>query len=123
MNSNEHEIHCYSSKRRLNAMVRSSSEKMMQQIPEPDQITISTFPRCSQLETPEQIRGFELLRLAFFALKLRKLEQRHELGGDEGGEYLFRCNLLRHAIFQQVLTLQGLDAREQALQLIEACRK
>jgi hypothetical protein len=103
-------------------MVRSSSEKMMQQIPEPDQITISTFPRCSQLETTEQICGFELLRLAFFALKLRKLEQRHELGGDQD-EFLFRCNLLRHAIFQQVLTLQGLDARERALQLIEACRK
>ncbi len=103
-------------------MARSSSEKMMQRMSEPDQITISTFPRCSQLETMEQVRGFELLRLAFFALKLRKFEQRHELVGDEN-EYLFRCSLLRHAIFQQVLTLQGLDAREQALQLIEACRK
>jgi hypothetical protein len=103
-------------------MLHRSSEKMMQQMPEPDQITISTFPRCSQLETVEQIRGFEILRLAFFALRLRKLEQRHELVGDEN-EYQFRCNLLRHAIFQQVLTLQGLGARDQALQLIEACRK
>lgn len=87
-----------------------------------DPISISTFPRCSQLETTEQIRGFELLRLAFFALKLRKLEQRHEAGGDEN-EHRFRCSLLRHAIFQQVLTLRTLDATDQAMQLIEACRR
>ena len=87
-----------------------------------DQIAISTFPRCSQLETTEQIRGFELLRLAFFALKLRKLEQRHEIAGNES-EHEFRCSLLRHAIFQQVLTLITLNARDQAMQLIEACRK
>ncbi len=101
-------------------MARGPSKNMS--LPEPDQVTISTFPSCSQLETMEQIRGFELLRLAFFALKLRKLEQRHELARNED-EYLFRCNLLRHAIFHQVLTLQKLGAREQALQLIEACRK
>jgi hypothetical protein len=103
-------------------MTRSSSKKTSPELPEPDQATISTFPSCSQLETTEQIRGFELLRLAFFALKLRKLEQRHERVGDEE-EYMFHCNLLRHVIFQQVLTLQTLGAREQALQLIEACRK
>lgn len=109
-----------------------------------DFIPISPFPMYGQLETAEQIRGFELLRLAFFALKLRKLEQRHELvaGRDErvydsiygrergyrrdeegaDNEYEFRCSLLRHAIFQQVLALIALDAREQALQLIDACR-
>ena len=103
-------------------MARSSSKKMSPELPEPDLATISTFPSCSQLETLEQIRGFELLRLAFFALKLRKLEQRHERVGDEE-EYMFHCSLLRHVIFQQVLTLQTLGAREQALQLIEACRK
>ena len=101
-------------------MGRSSSQKM--DMPEPDMVTISTFPRSSQLETVEQIRGFELLRLAFFALKLRKLEQRQELARNEE-EFKFRCNLLRHAIFQQVLTLQKMGAREQALQLIDACRK
>jgi hypothetical protein len=103
-------------------MARSSSKNLPPQLPEPDQVTISTFPSCSQLETTEQIRGFELLRLAFFALKLRKLEQHQELVGDEN-EYKFRCSLLRHVIFQQILTLQALGAREQALQLIEACRK
>ena len=32
-------------------------------------------------------------------------------------------NLLRHAIFQQVLALIKLDARDQAMQIIDACRK
>jgi hypothetical protein len=35
----------------------------------------------------------------------------------------FRRSLLRHVIFQQVLTLIKLDAREQALQIITACRQ
>ena len=35
----------------------------------------------------------------------------------------FRCNLLRHVIFQQVLTLIQLDAREQAMQIIDTCNK
>jgi hypothetical protein len=103
-------------------MARSSSKNLSQRLPDPDQVTISTFPSCSQLETVEQRRGFELLRLAFFALKLRKLEQHQELVSSEE-EYRFRCSLLRHVIFQQILTLQTLGAREQALQLIEACRK
>lgn len=91
------------------------------------------FPLTSQLETVEQKRRFELLRLAFFVLKLRKLEQRlifeqesqelDETVDEPSVEHLFRCNLLRHAIFQQVVTLIALDAREQARQIIEACRK
>ncbi|HVB24311.1 MAG TPA: hypothetical protein VNG51_20405 [Ktedonobacteraceae bacterium] len=92
----------------------------------------------NQLETVEQKRRFELLRLAFFVLKLRKLEQRlnHEQGStgspdaehledvdEQSGEQLFRCSLLRHAIFQQVVTLIRLDSRDQAMQIIEACKK
>jgi hypothetical protein len=91
------------------------------------------FPFTSQLETVEQKRRFELLRLAFFVLKLRKLEQRltneqdsqapAEAIDEQSVEHLFRCNLLRHVIFQQVVTLIALDAREQAMQIIEACKK
>ena len=90
--------------------------------------SISTFPASSQLETDEQRRRFELLRLAFFVLKLRKLEQ--EIQGAEEAhkkplnrDYQFRCSLLRHTIFQQVVTWTRLDAREQALQLINTCRR
>ncbi|MEO8973511.1 MAG: hypothetical protein ABI406_18135 [Ktedonobacteraceae bacterium] len=97
------------------------------------------FPVTNQLETVEQKQRFELLRLAFFVLKLRKLEQRlvNEQGstGSMGNpdrledadeqriEHLFRCNLLRHAIFQQVVTLIRLGSRDQAMQIIEACKK
>lgn len=109
-----------------------------------ERITISAFTLQSQLTTNEQIRRFELLRLAFFTLKLRKLEQRvehmeqgrrSEHDGEvvketkdqkdqrEQSDYTWRCSLLRHAIFQQIVTLTKLDAREQAMQLIEACRK
>ena len=45
-----------------------------------------------------------------------------EMNGILPPENDFRCNLLRHAIFQQIITLTTLDAREQALQLIKACR-
>jgi hypothetical protein len=146
----------------------------------------SSFPMNSTLETVEQIRRFELLRLAFFVLKLRKLEQRTQIAQPEVGtrlimpsrlsepqartqsvdsrnedpmpsrlpepqartqsvweygnpntdptsaqresdsqetEMKFRCNLLRHVIFQQVLTLIRLDAREQAMQIIDTCNK
>jgi len=88
-----------------------------------DVVSLETFPTCSQLETVEQIRRFELLRLAFFVLKLRKLEQAHT--GDEHttNEYAFRCSLLRHIIFQQVVTLTRLEAREQAMQLINTCKR
>jgi hypothetical protein len=103
-------------------MTRSSQEKMLPKNSINEDIVISAFPESSQLETADQIRGFELLRLAFFALKLRKLEQRHDRIKDEA-EYKLRCSLLRHVIFQQVLTLTKLDARDQAMQLIDACRK
>lgn len=90
----------------------------------------TSFPADSTLETVEQQRRFELLRLAFFVLKLRKIEQRlgtlHEESNEaetRDQELDFRANLLRHAIFQQVLTLIKLDAREQAMQIITACRK
>jgi hypothetical protein len=88
--------------------------------------SLQTFPTDCTLETAEQKRRFELLRLAFFVLKLRKVEQRMEengLGEERKQELAFRSNLLRHAIFQQVLTLIQLDAREQAMQIIDACRK
>jgi hypothetical protein len=92
----------------------------------------STFPTDTTLETVEQKRRFELLRLAFFVLKLRKIEQRLINMREESGEIEvevrdpeldFRCNLLHHAIFQQVLTLIRLGAREQAMQIIDTCRK
>lgn len=100
-----------------------------------DPVTISSLTIDRHLETPEEIRQFELLRLAFFTLRLRKLEQRIEhieqseyteqIESAEGAEeeHRFHCNLLRHAIFQQVLTLTNLDARSEAMQLIAACRK
>jgi hypothetical protein len=90
----------------------------------------SSFPTDTALETVEQQRRFELLRLAFFVLKLRKIEQRlhtarEESEGTEARDQQldFRSNLLHHAIFQQVLTLIKLDAREQAMQIIDTCRK
>ena len=92
--------------------------------------SFSSFPADSALETVEQQRRFELLRLAFFVLKLRKIEQRlgalceeSEEAGARDEQLDFRANLLRHAIFQQVLTLIKLDAREQAMQIIATCRK
>lgn len=98
-----------------------------------ESMSIERLLAGGQLESVEQMRRFELLRLAFFALKLRQLEQRpnpggeHEEGSDrkggQDGELEFRRNLLRHVIFQQVLTLMKLDARDQALQIISACRQ
>jgi hypothetical protein len=98
---------------------------------DPDTIYLSLFPANGQLETTEQIRRFELLRLAFFVLKLRKLEkggnfmQAREVdseGQQQEREREFKRSLLCHAIFQQVLTLISLDARSQAIQIIEACQ-
>ncbi len=90
---------------------------------------IVDFPEGSTLESAEQIRRFELLRLAFFGLKLRKVDQRlvHEQSGADlpqevRGELEFRRNLLRHAIYQQMVALIRLDARDQALQIIAACQ-
>ena len=91
--------------------------------------SFSSFPDFT-LETVEQQRRFELLRLAFFVLKLRKVEQRQSVLCEESGgagfsdwQLDFRANLLRHAIFHQVLALIKLDAREEAMQIIAACRK
>jgi hypothetical protein len=98
-----------------------------------DSMPVAHFLESGQLESTEQVRRFELLRLAFFALKLRKLEQRLNLSVMNGDgyngerelaeEFEFRRSLLRQVIFQQVLTLMKLDAREQALQIIAACRQ
>lgn len=112
-------------------MTPSSSQEIVQKnaiaSPRP---SISSFPADSTLETVEQQRRFELLRLAFFVLKLRKIEQRLHTAHEESEEAEvrdqqldFRSNLLRHAIFQQVLTLIKLDARAQAMQIIDTCRK
>src|SRR5258707_4929393 len=94
-----------------------------------DTVYISLFPPNGSLETTEQIRRFELLRLAFFVLKLRKLEHRlsyqqtqRDTTAEQKHEQEFQRILLRHAIFQQVFTLIKLDARSQAMQIIEACQ-
>ena len=94
-----------------------------------DTVYISLFPPNGSLETTEQIRRFELLRLAFFVLKLRKLEHRlsyqqtqRDTTAEQKHEQEFQRSLLRHAIFQQVFTLIKLDARNQAMQIIEACQ-
>ena len=86
-----------------------------------DVVSLAGFPTDSQLVTTEQIRRFELLRLAFFVLKLRRFEQTHD--GDTTREDALRSSLLRHTIFQQVVTLTRLNAREQAIQLINTCRR
>lgn len=88
-----------------------------------DVVSLATFPTQSHLVTTEQIRRFELLRLAFFVLKLRRLEQTYEGSEKTTSEYALRSSLLCHTIFQQVITLTRLDAREQAIQLINTCRK
>jgi hypothetical protein len=113
-------------------MALSISKDTARQISDVDALHISMFPANGLLETKEQIRRFELLRLAFFVLKQRKLEQRGQtIAGarliasneDSHSEQDFHLSLLRHVIFQQVLTLIRLDAREQALQIIDACQK
>jgi len=88
-----------------------------------DVVSLAGFPTQCHLVTTEQIRRFELLRLAFFVLKLRRFEQTHEEGGSTTQAYVWRSSLLRHTIFQQVITLTRLDAREQAMQLINTCRR
>ena len=93
---------------------------------------LTSFPMRSALENDDQIRRFELLRLAFFVLKLRKLELHLSTLAEECVENELkeqselltnRCNLLRHVIFQQVLALIKLNARDQALQIITTCHK
>lgn len=117
-------------------MALSTRRDASQHISDAHTMDDAMFPASGLLETTEQIRRFELLRLAFFALKLRKLEQRSTAAGEEKvegtitptqqmqhDEQEFRRNLLRHVIFQQILTLIQLDARSQAMQIIEACQK
>lgn len=87
-----------------------------------EEVSIAALADYCQFQDPERRRKFELLRLALFALKLRKLERTHEMTrGISRGEYEFRCKLLRHGIFQQVLVLISLGAREQTRRLITAC--
>lgn len=88
--------------------------------------SLNTFPVDSIFTSPEQMQRFELLRLAFFVLKLRKLNEQAAQAVEEGindqeQQFSFQRNLLQHAIFQQILTLTRLDAREQAMQIISAC--
>jgi hypothetical protein len=90
-------------------------------------IRLENFPIDSIFTSAEQMQRFELLRLAFFVLKLRKLNDQTTQAVEEGMSELeeqqisFQRNLLQHAIFQQILTLTRLDAREQAMQIISAC--
>lgn len=91
-------------------------------IPHTTTMSFWRFPGICKLTTVEQMRNFELLRLAFFALKLRKLEQRQDIYQADH-EYALHCSLLRHVIFHQMLTLTKLGGRAQAMRLIDTCRK
>ncbi len=90
-------------------------------------VRLDNFPIESIFTTPEQMQRFELLRLAFFVLKLRKLHEQVALAVENGEvnqkehEFSFQRNLLQHAVFQQILTLTRLGAREQAMQIISTC--
>ncbi|MGH2478712.1 MAG: hypothetical protein ACRDHW_03545 [Ktedonobacteraceae bacterium] len=90
-------------------------------------VRLDNFPLESIFTTPEQMQRFELLRLAFFVLKLRKLHEQMTLAVENGEatakehEFSFQRNLLQHAVFQQILTLTRLGAREQAMQIISTC--
>ena len=90
-------------------------------------VRLENFPIDSIFASTEQMQRFELLRLAFFVLKLRKLNDQMTQAVEEGmseleeQQFSFQRNLLQHAIFQQILTLTKLDAREQAMQIISAC--
>ncbi|HVU67458.1 MAG TPA: hypothetical protein VHD63_10035 [Ktedonobacteraceae bacterium] len=88
---------------------------------------LENFPIDSIFVSDEQMQRFELLRLAFFVLKLRKLNEQMTRTTEEGPAeqdeqaFAFQRNLLHHTIFQQILTLTRLGAREQAMQIISAC--
>jgi len=88
---------------------------------------LENFPLDSIFVTEEQMQRFELLRLAFFVLKLRKLNEQMARTVEDGmneqdeKQISFQRNLLQHTIFHQILTLTRLDAREQAMQIISAC--
>ena len=88
---------------------------------------LENFPVDSIFVTEEQMQRFELLRLAFFVLKLRKLNEQMARSVEEGmneqdeQQISFQRNLHQHTIFHQILTLTKLNAREQAMQIISAC--
>ena len=88
---------------------------------------LENFPVESIFTTEEQMQRFELLRLAFFVLKLRKLNEQMTQAVEDGmsdqdeQQFSFQRNLLQHTIFHQILTLTKLNAREQAMQIISAC--
>ncbi|HEY0752754.1 MAG TPA: hypothetical protein VGD98_02150 [Ktedonobacteraceae bacterium] len=90
-------------------------------------VRLENFPIESIFVTEEQQQRFELLRLAFFVLKLRKLNERMAqaveagMSAQEERDFSFMRNLLQHIIFHQILTLSKLGAREQAMQIISAC--
>lgn len=90
---------------------------------------LDTFPVDSIFTSAEQMQRFELLRLAFFVLKLRKLNEQtaqavmESMSTLEEQQISFQRNLLHHIIFHQILTLTKLDAREQAMQIISACHQ
>lgn len=85
-------------------------------------VTISTLlsPPNYQPATSEQARDFELIRLAFFVIKLRKLKlsRIRDTHYIDTSKYDLQCSLLQHVIFQQILYLTRLDARQQALQIV-----
>lgn len=74
----------------------------------------------SPKQTAKQVQESELLRLASFLLKLKKLEQKGNTPEDKD-EYEFGRHVLRHAIFLRIITLTQLGAKNQAYALIEAC--
>jgi hypothetical protein len=84
------------------------------------------FPADTWLATPDEEQRFELLRLASFALRLRGLEERWQQKvprrRSEMQRQAFQRCLLQHAIFQQVVALIRLNAREEAFQILSACR-
>lgn len=105
--------------------IRSSDYEQQESLREAMNARDILYTGCA-LTTPEQVRRFELLRLAFFVLKLRKLE-RPAIPYDGlktiTDEMAWHGNLLRHAIFQQIITLSQLGARDEAMLLIDTCRK
>lgn len=105
----------------------SNTDAKQQSTKSQSRTRLDTFPIDSIFISTEQMQRFELLRLAFFVLKLRKLHEQTAQAVEEGlseqqaQEFSFQRNLLQHAVFQQVLTLTGLNAREQAMQIISTC--
>src|SRR5258708_32270501 len=76
---------------------------------------LDTFPYDSIFTTPEQMQRFELLLLAFFVLKLRKLNEQTAQAVEEAISELdaqqvsFPRKLLQPTIFQPTLTRTSAD--------------